>query len=479
MEALGPFDTGGLVAVMDAALDDLTVDRVDLSSDVERLAAFRDAVRVAGRLQAWIVGQAHLLDDGQVAWRAYGTSAATWMTDALRISPREAHRMIAAGRRLVQFPLVGDAVAAGGVLPAQADAITSVLADLPADLPAEAVRAGEGTMIGLAGSHHGVELRRLSGHLLEVLAPDVAEGHEAARLERELAAARKNRHLAFFRESGRVSFRGSLPTLDGEAFIALIDSYTTSPKRQPRDSAQTSEDLRDLHGMVVTPGMRKADALVALLHAHQHGSTAPNHRGDRPRVVVSLDYQTLLDAAARLGRDGISANPSSGPLLSGGRLGQRAITFGLVGRCLATGERVEAGELRRLLCDCEVLPVVMNGRSAILDAGRSRRLVTPDIRAALDVRDEGCVFPGCDKPPSACEAHHILPWWAHGHTELANLVLLCPHHHGIIEPSRDPHADRWSVRLPTAGPAEVIPPRYVDPHQTPRTHARYLGRLRR
>ena len=104
-------------------------------------------------------------------------------------------------------PRVGDAVAAGGVLPAQADAITSVLADLPADLPAEAVRAGEGTMIGLAGSHHGVELRRLSGHLLEVLAPDVAEGHEAARLERELAAARKNRHLAFFRESGRVSFR--------------------------------------------------------------------------------------------------------------------------------------------------------------------------------------------------------------------------------------------------------------------------------
>ena len=47
------------------------------------------------------------------------------------------------------------------------------------------------------------------------------------------------------------------------------------------------------------------------------------------------------------------------------------------------------------------------------------------------------------------------------------------------DPSRDPHADRWSVRLPTAGPAEVIPPRYVDPHQTPRTHARYLTRDRR
>ena len=114
-----------------------------------------------------------------------------------------------------------------------------------------------------------------------------------------------------------------------------------------------------------------------------------------------------------------------------------------------------------------------------LRVGRSQRLVTPAIRAALDTRDQSCVFPGCDKPPRDCHAHHRTPWWAGGVTALTNLHLFCDHHHGTIEPSRDPTADphhRWQVRLRPDGVTELIPPRRVDPLQRPRTHARFHHR---
>nr|WP_231980412.1 HNH endonuclease signature motif containing protein [Tessaracoccus coleopterorum] len=61
-----------------------------------------------------------------------------------------------------------------------------------------------------------------------------------------------------------------------------------------------------------------------------------------------------------------------------------------------------------------------------MDVGRDHRLVTKAIRAALTQRDKGCAFPLCDAPASACEAHHIRPWWAGGRTSIDNMVLLCP-----------------------------------------------------
>ena len=124
------------------------------------------------------------------------------------------------------------------------------------------------------------------------------------------------------------------------------------------------------------------------------------------------------------------------------------------------------------------MPAVLGGASEILDVGRSQRLVTPAIRAALELRDGGCVFPGCNTPPQDCHAHHIQPWWAGGATALWNLVLLCAHHHGIVEPGHDPTADRWKVDLQPDGTAHVLPPLRVDPHLRPRLHARFLTRRR-
>ena len=140
---------------------------------------------------------------------------------------------------------------------------------------------------------------------------------------------------------------------------------------------------------------------------------------------------------------------------------------------LADGQPISAGDLRRLACDAEVLPVVLGGPSEVLDVGRTARLVTGPIRAALARRDGGCAFPGCDTPAILTEAHHIRPWWDGGPTALGNMILVCRHHHRLIEPDEHAIRDQWQVRIAADGVPEFIPPARHDPNRTPIRHHRY------
>jgi HNH endonuclease len=96
---------------------------------------------------------------------------------------------------------------------------------------------------------------------------------------------------------------------------------------------------------------------------------------------------------------------------------------------------------RRLACDAGLIPAVLGAASERLDVGRLRRLVTPAIRRALNLRDGGCRFPGCDRPVAWCDAHHLLSWIQGGQTCLANMILLCRRHHVLV------HEYDWSIRL--------------------------------
>ena len=72
--------------------------------------------------------------------------------------------------------------------------------------------------------------------------------------------------------------------------------------------------------------------------------------------------------------------------LSYDALQQAAAGHGLLHGRLPTGQSVPAGVLRRWLCDADLLPIVLAGPSDILDVGRTQRLVTPPLRAALEAR---------------------------------------------------------------------------------------------
>ena len=99
-------------------------------------------------------------------------------------------------------------------------------------------------------------------------------------------------------------------------------------------------------------------------------------------------------------------------------------------------QTLTAAVIRRLACDAGIIPIVLGSRSEVLDVGRKRRTVPTGIRRALIVRDKGCAFPRCDRPPGWTDAHHIIPWSHGGPTSLQNLVLLCGHHHDTVHHSR-------------------------------------------
>ncbi|MFT3860577.1 DUF222 domain-containing protein [Micropruina sp.] len=438
-------DDRHLLAIVDGALDALGDDRVRLHSDADLLELLQVAIRVGAKLSAWQKLLAAQIETGEVAWRERKNSTTTWLAEAENLTPREAARLIRSGMELARFPVVAHAAGTGRVLPGQADAISQVLAKLPSELDGATVVRAQELMVGFADTHNAAELGRLATHLLEVVCPETADELEAERLERERRQATRDRYLAFRNNGhGSILVRGSLPVADAEPLIRIVDAYAAAQKR--------AFEAADPRCPMPSPGQRRADGLLALVEHHQRQAVAPNHGGDRPRAVITLSYDTLLKAA----NDAGLVDP--------------------FGRIVGTGEPVSPSTVRQLLCDADLLPAVLGGSSEVLDVGRTRRLVTPAIRAALEIRDGGCMFPGCDKAPQACHAHHGIPWWVGGPTALTNLFLLCPHHHNIVEPSRDPASDRWTIRLGSNSVPEITPPRRVDPRQKPRIHARFMVR---
>ncbi len=90
--------------------------------------------------------------------------------------------------------------------------------------------------------------------------------------------------------------------------------------------------------------------------------------------------------------------------------------------------------------------------AAVLDVGRALRVPAPAARAALRVRDRGCVWPGCERPASWTSAHHVLHWSHGGVSDIANLVLLCQRHHWMV------HEGGWQVVRTEHREVLAIPP---------------------
>ena len=96
---------------------------------------------------------------------------------------------------------------------------------------------------------------------------------------------------------------------------------------------------------------------------------------------------------------------------------------------VVTPDQFATGDYGLELCDAAFHRIVVDGRSVTLDFGRNTRDVSRHQRELLDLRDHHCRWPGCDRPASWCDGHHVDPWENGGPTDLDNLVLLCRRHH--------------------------------------------------
>lgn len=419
-----------------AVADRLAADQLWQLGDDQLVARMDGLGTVIDRLQGirlHTITEVEHRKTGQSEW-----TAADRLADTDRQPLRQARATVKRAERLDRFTIVDQALCAGTITADQAGAICQALDELPAGTVSEdGVKWAQHEMVGYAARFDPAGLRRLANHLVEVLCPDTVEDKLGQHLTRQEAKARRDRFFDWHHTSdGSVTLHGRLPVTDGETVTRIIEAYL-----KPADDMDTNPDAE-----VPTAGRRRADAFMAMIGDVQARRLAPSVSGDRPRAVVTLNYADLV-AGVR-----------------GGTL-------------LGSGEWVSPGAARRMACSGELLPAVLGGPSVVLDMARPVRLFGGLLRQALVLRDGGCAFPDCDTAPAVCDAHHLRPWWSGGETKLDNGVLLCPHHHRLVEPDASAApGSRWVMRLDDRRLPEVIPPAHLDPGRAPRQHVRYTER---
>ena len=175
----------------------------------------------------------------------------------------------------------------------------------------------------------------------------------------------------------RVATGSSVPSAVRPMPMVPVTAVSASPAApavddQNGDLVHDPRDPRDPRDH----GARLWDALITTA---QHGldtDLPPESHGAPTRLLVTVGLQELTTGLA-----------------------QSAVTGTVrIGR---TGEGTElsAATIRRLACDAELIPAVLDAHGAPLDVGRASRLVTSAIWVALILRDRHCAFPGCDRPP--------------------------------------------------------------------------------
>ena len=253
---------------------------------------------------------------------------------------------------------------------------------------------------------------------------------------------------------------GALTPEMGSRLKQVLDRLST--KQGPDDDRDASQ--------------RRHDALDTLARQHDSscgGGTAdgpgrdrePNSDAARDRVGVVVDAETLTEQLARHER----ARPGSlaalaqhrgvgpdllDPDVLGGlsRLGGPQETPAGYAR-LGDGTLVGPATARRLACDAEILPAVLDGAGEVLDVGRATRTWPLAVRRAAWLRaGSTCEVSGCDSPHS--DLHHRRWWSDGGPTALTNAVFLCGYHHHVVHHHPfDVTEDRGGFRLTRRRPA--------------------------
>jgi 5-methylcytosine-specific restriction protein A len=312
-----------------------------------------------------------------------------WLVGHGRRSHRDAHREATAARRLAQLPVTAAAWSDGTLSSGQVAAIVANVSSERAGLYAlhEPGLTPVLAELSVAGTAAAMRVWHL---------------HAAAQDDGPGPAERPSELYMSQTLDGRRELSGHLGAEDAgvvEAAMAAAESGV------PADGA----------GPMATGSQRRAEALVEVCRWFlTHWDQAPAGTRNRPQVSV-------LVSLADLAQDG-------------------------PGR-LADGTVIPGRTVSRLACDAVLHRIVTAGRSTVLDYGSAVRTVSPALWAALVARDGHCRHPGCDRPPSWSEAHHVVHFSQGGPTCLSNLVLACNRHHHLW------HDQGWQLEL---GPDGVL-----------------------
>jgi len=287
------------------------------------------------------------------------------------------------------LPNFESALSSGSVSSGHVDAIAAAVRDLDEVTAAEFFTHRDDLLDKAA--QQGVDAFGQScRELARQVAAEHAAGADVAELERQRAASKIKRWTD--KETG---MRHTLISLDPERdrlFWTAVANARLKVRQMPKHAKTAWNQL-------------EVEALLAACSGGVGGEQVPS-------MIVLCDAETL--------RSGLHAKSI----------------------CETDdGTPLPVDVMRRLACEAELLPVVLNGRGEALDAGRSQRLATPAQRAALRAMHRSCIGPTCSVPFEDCEIHHVVPWEDGGFTNLDNLAPLCSHDHHLV------HEGGWTLTM--------------------------------
>ena len=194
---------------------------------------------------------------------------------------------------------------------------------------------------------------------------------------------------------------------DGGLFITgLLDPVGGALVRnalEPLARSSGADDYRDAP-------KRWADALVELAASKT-----------RIQMQVTSSVETLLDLAGAPGAESEFSLP------------------------------IASKTVERWACDSSLSRILMQD-SVVIDVGRSERTIKGPRRRALIARDQHCQWPGCERPASKCDGHHVVHWLHGGGGEIENQILLCHRHHWMV------HEGCWQLVKTGDGKIVTIAP---------------------
>lgn len=355
----------------------------------------RGALRVLDQLTAKVTAALARFDAAEGWVDDFSTSLTAWLRDHGQMTPAAAGVTAARADRCRRVPLLTEAWLDGRLC-------GSKVAVIVANVPRWAV--------ALFDEHLPTLLPHLRAATLDEVTLMMQAWRERAAdlLGRPVGteAERELHHSVTL--DGRFESKASWDAMAGAVIDAALKAATTLDGE--------SEPVR-------SPGRKRADALVDICrsyldtHATTSGAAGPR---SRPHVSVVVTADELAHRRSALLVDA------------------RA--------------RIAASDVEALLCDCAVSRIVVDGPGDVLDVGRATRVVPPGLRHALALRDGGCRHPGCDRPASWCDAHHVVPWHAGGTTSIDNLVLKCSRHHHLA------HRPGWRDELLPDGTYRMTTP---------------------
>ena len=327
------------------------------------------------------------------------SSTANWHAVTTRTTRPAAHRAVRLADGLEQHDLIRTALAEGRVHVEQAHVILRALADLPADLDTEFVEKAEAHLLDQAAEFDAKALKILGRRILDLIAPDAADAHEAALLEKEERDAQAATRLVMWDDGhGKTHGRFTLDTLTGamlkKALYAIAAPRHQAAKGPLGERRPTPERL----GQAFTELIRRYPV-----------NRLPKTGGLNATVVVLIDLDTL--------RGDLKAAH------------------------LDTGEPISPGAARQLACEARIIPAVLGGNSEVLDLGRTRRFHNQPQRLKALIDHHGCAIEDCDRPGT--HLHHPTRWADGGETN-ADGIPLCPWDHHRA------HDQRYNMtQLPT------------------------------